>query len=197
MKNLYSLNDEEKQRILNLHENATKRQYLGEQLTDETGKYTPVYKPEVGPDTQVDASKKFTPAAMACIKQFGEYKPAKTPGFVQVETDKATVFFSKDYEVRYRPTGGEIIKGQWSCMSNVFNINLNDDSTWSRAQGGWKNPTINTKPQVKINPVLQQTMTINKQIQQKLGLKQTGKLTHNELEVLIKTLTPNATPTQQ
>jgi hypothetical protein len=60
-----------------------------------------------------------------------------------------------------------------------------------------KGVTINTKPQVKTNPVLQQTMTINKQIQQKLGIKQTGKLTHNELEVLIKTLTPNATPTQQ
>jgi hypothetical protein len=60
-----------------------------------------------------------------------------------------------------------------------------------------KQPVTNTKPQVKTNPVLQQTMTINKQIQQKLGIKQTGKLTHNELEVLIKTLTPNATPTQQ
>ena len=31
MKKLYFLNEEEKNRILNLHENATKRQYLGEQ----------------------------------------------------------------------------------------------------------------------------------------------------------------------
>ena len=35
MKKLYFLNEEEKNRILNLHENATKRQYLGEQVTNQ------------------------------------------------------------------------------------------------------------------------------------------------------------------
>jgi hypothetical protein len=37
MKNLYSLNDEEKQRILNLHENVGKKQYLSEDLETAAG----------------------------------------------------------------------------------------------------------------------------------------------------------------
>jgi hypothetical protein len=50
MKKLYFLNEEEKNRILNLHENATKRQYLGEQteplkwVSDPTGNKTWEYQ---------------------------------------------------------------------------------------------------------------------------------------------------------
>ena len=33
MKNLFTINEEEKNRILNLHETATKRHYLSEQQT--------------------------------------------------------------------------------------------------------------------------------------------------------------------
>jgi len=36
MKQLYFLNEEEKNRILNLHESATKRHYLSEQVTNQT-----------------------------------------------------------------------------------------------------------------------------------------------------------------
>ena len=40
MKNLFLINEDEKNRILNLHENATKQQYLTEQSTN----YTPIQR---------------------------------------------------------------------------------------------------------------------------------------------------------
>ena len=48
------------------------------------------------------------------------------------------------------------------------------------------------KQPVKISPALQQTMEINKQIQQKIGVTPKGKLSHADLENLIKMLTPKA-----
>ena len=52
MKNLFIINEEEKNRILNLHENATKRQYLSEQPTLDFGQPS---QPEVTAPTLVDA----------------------------------------------------------------------------------------------------------------------------------------------
>ena len=52
MKNLFLINEEEKNRILNLHENATKRQYLSEQPTLDFGQPS---QPEVTVPTLVDA----------------------------------------------------------------------------------------------------------------------------------------------
>jgi hypothetical protein len=46
MKNLFTINEEETNRILNLHESATKRQYLSEQPTLDMGQPT---QPQVGP----------------------------------------------------------------------------------------------------------------------------------------------------
>lgn len=52
---------------------------------------------------------------------------------------------------------------------------------------------VNKKQPTKISPALQQTMSINKQIQQKTGVTPTGKLTHADLEKLIRMLRPAAT----
>jgi len=52
MKNLFLINEEEKDRILGLHENATKRQYLSEQPTLDFGQPS---QPEVTAPTLVDA----------------------------------------------------------------------------------------------------------------------------------------------
>ena len=126
----------------------------------------------------------LTDAAIACIKQFGEPKPAKTPGFVFVNTeDDESVFFSKDYEVRYRLTDGKIIYGQWACKSNIFTIMTDDDETWSKAQGGWKGTQPKTAVvdpkkayQERAKQVNQQTTDTTKQIQQALGQDPTGNL---------------------
>ena len=53
MKNLFIINEEEKNRILNLHETATKRQYLSEQPTSDFGRQT-VRRQTVGPKTLSD-----------------------------------------------------------------------------------------------------------------------------------------------
>jgi hypothetical protein len=126
----------------------------------------------------------LTDAAIACIKQYGEPKPAKTPGFVFVNTeDDESVFFSKDYEVRYRLTDGKIIYGQWACKSNIFTIMTDDDETWSKAQGGWKGTQPKTAVvdpkkayQERAKQVNQQTTDTTKQIQQALGQDPTGNL---------------------
>jgi hypothetical protein len=55
MKNLFILSEEEKNRILNLHESATKRHYLNEQLLD-LGQQTPTSEPVVGPQSLEDTS---------------------------------------------------------------------------------------------------------------------------------------------
>jgi len=58
--------------------------------------------------------------------------------------------------------------------------------------------TDNNKPVVKVNPALQQTMTINKQIQQVIGTpNKTGRLSHAELEKLIGLLRPKVTTTSE
>jgi hypothetical protein len=288
MKKLYFLDEEEKNRVLNLHESATKKQYLMEtpltdfndKLPDETSKkftamnntwqgggtregdmlkvlktftandyklynqylllhknssdpfeyssFQEIINGEMGKDNLddvkniVDALKKLkvtatfespqgdpfsfkensfkitskpvvvvantnnglTDAAIACIKQYGEPKPAKTPGFVFVNTeDDESVFFSKDYEVRYRLTDGKIIYGQWACKSNIFTIMTDDDETWSKAQGGWKGTQPKTAVvdpkkayQERAKQVNQQTTDTTKQIQQALGQDPTGNL---------------------
>lgn len=48
MKNLFILGEDEKNRILNLHESATKRHYLSEQVLD-LGQQTPTSEPITGP----------------------------------------------------------------------------------------------------------------------------------------------------
>ena len=53
MKNLFILSEEEKNRILNLHESATKRQYLSEQPTSDFGQPT---EPTTGPQPLEDTS---------------------------------------------------------------------------------------------------------------------------------------------
>jgi len=55
MKNLFILSEEEKNRILNLHESATKRQYLSEQTLD-LGQQTPTSEPTMGPQPLEDTS---------------------------------------------------------------------------------------------------------------------------------------------
>ena len=146
----------------------------------------------------------LTPTAMECVKQFGDAKAAKTPGFVQVITNKATVFFSKDYEVRYRPNDGEIIYGQWACKGNVFTIMTDDGDSWSKAQGGWKNSQPETEVvdskksketdrkkayQERAKQITQQTTDTTKQIQQALGVETpSGVLDSAEIETMINKL---------
>jgi hypothetical protein len=138
-----------------------------------------------------------------CCKQYGgTLKASQTStDWVYIDVSKTdVVFFKNDYSFQYQKNGKVANYGKWSCNGGQLNIKTDDGAIWNSQTKKWSSVNTKQKPIKNIgvvNPVLQQTITINKQIQQKLGITQTGKLTHNELEVLIKTLTPNATPTQQ
>jgi hypothetical protein len=58
MKNLFILNEDEKERILGLHENATKRHYLNEQSLNLGQPEQPVVGPETLQDTEGTVVKK-------------------------------------------------------------------------------------------------------------------------------------------
>jgi hypothetical protein len=152
---------------------------------------------------KVDNSK-FTPAAMACIKQFGgEPKPvkpvenlgsmSKSYAYVQVIANNSTVNFGNNYEVQYLPTGGKMISGQWTCKENIFNIFLDDDSTWSKAQGGWKGPASKisaVKPKVKRGNT-QKLSTLTQDVQKSIGGTPSGKFSSQELDSILQRLGGN------
>lgn len=58
MKKLFEINSEEKQRILEMHQNATKKNYLGEQAATQAPQQTP---PQPNPSYEVNGIKYYLP----------------------------------------------------------------------------------------------------------------------------------------
>ena len=141
-------------------------------------------------------TKTFTDAATACIKQFSsDIKNSPTSGFVYTPlVDGSNLFFGVDYSIQYQTKGKSIIYGNWSCKGNVLNIIRKDGLTWSKAQGGWKNPTdkaaVDPKKayQERAKQVNQQTIDTTKQIQQSIGQEPTGNLDSIYIEKVIDLL---------
>lgn len=86
-------------------------------------------------------------------------------------------------------TTGKYKKGSYKITLPTQTTVVDPKTTTTDQQG----TVVNKKQPAKISPVLQQTMSINKQIQQKTGVTPTGKLTHADLEKLIGMLRPAAT----
>ena len=85
MKKLYFLDDEERQRILNIHESATKRQYLSEQSMFSAGQggyaiptqnNAPKVSPKVAPKVAPIASPKVVPTASPKVASIASPKVA-------------------------------------------------------------------------------------------------------------------------
>jgi len=142
------------------------------------------------------ATKTFTDAATACIKQFSsDVKTSSTPGFVYTPlADGSNLFFGVNYSIQYQTKGKSTIYGNWSCKGNVLNIIRKDGLTWSKAQGGWKKPTdkavVDPKAayQQRAKQVNQKTIDTTKQIQQALGQEPTGNLDATYVEKVIDLL---------
>ena len=138
----------------------------------------------------------FTDAATACIKQFSsDVKTSTTPGFVYTPlADGSNLFFGVNYSIQYQTKGKSTIYGNWSCTGNVLNIIRKDGLTWSKAQGGWKNPTDKAAVDPKVayqqraKQVNQKTIDTTKQIQQSLGQEPTGNLDATYVEKVIDLL---------
>jgi hypothetical protein len=166
-----------------------KKDSAGTNYVDDTFKITS--KP-INTPTQT-----FTDAATACIKQFSDkIETSSTPGFVYTPlTDGSNLFFGVNYSIQYQTKGKSTIYGNWSCKGNVLNIIRKDGLTWSKAQGGWKNPTDKAVVDPKVayqqraKQVNQQTIDATKQIQQSLGVETpSGVLDSAEVETIINKL---------
>jgi hypothetical protein len=112
MKNLFLINEDEKDRILNLHESATKRQYLSEQALDYSQPKEPV-APVATVPTLVDAGAIVKPGVTGDPYVYGklgnDYYYAKAsdgdyPNWVLATTDKAIrAIKSKIYNEKVAP----------------------------------------------------------------------------------------------
>jgi hypothetical protein len=135
-----------------------------------------------------------TSSIAACVKQFNgtDPLPAKTPGFVYIKGNESTLFFSKDFEFRYRyEKSGKLVVGNWSCKQGILKLTLPDDS-WTKATG-WAS---NKKGKVSSDTVkdgsktVKQNLTPNIQaVQKQLGIENgTGTLDTATLQAMLAKL---------
>jgi len=155
MKKLYFLNEEEKNRILNLHESVIKRQYLGEQPLG------PVKVPEVGPKTQGVAGDANWTGIYACVK--------KAKGAVaSTLSDKSTAYILNGYVYynngfkRKQPVKNNKSE-KYTCNDPEFKSGVSTEDKTKKAQ------------QYK-QQVVTKTSDTTKQIQKLLGLLETGNM---------------------
>ena len=155
MKKLYFLNEEEKNRILNLHENATKRQYLGEQPLG------PVKVPEVGPKTQGVARDANWNGIYACVKKAKGATPT-------ILSDKSTAYILNGYVYynngfkRKQPVKTNKSE-KYTCNDPEFKSGVSTEDKTKKAQ------------QYK-QQIITKTSDTTKQIQKLLGLPETGNM---------------------
>lgn len=122
----------------------------------------------------------------------GEFEYDGTSNSNKIDLDK---IFNKLKELGINSTigkdatTGKYKKGSYQITLPIQPAVVDQKSATSDEPAAVKN----VKQPAKISPVLQQTIEINKQIQQKIGVTPTGKLTHADLENLIKMLRPVAT----
>ena len=122
----------------------------------------------------------------------GEFEYDGTTNSNKIDLDK---IFNKLKELGINSTigkdatTGKYKKGFYKITLPTQTTVVDPKTTTTDQQG----TVVNKKQPAKISPVLQQTMSINKQIQQKMGVTPTGKLTHADLEKLIGMLRPAAT----
>jgi hypothetical protein len=153
MKKLYFLDEEEKNRILNLHESATKRQYLGEQPLG------PVKVPEVGPKREGVTRDSNWNGIYACVK--------KAKGAVaSTLSDKSTAYILNGY-VYYN-----------NGMKRKQPVKSNKSEKYTCNDPEFKSGVATEDKTKKIQQYRQQVITktsdTTKQIQKFLGLPETG-----------------------
>ena len=116
MKKLYFLNEEEKNRILNLHENATKRQYLSEQQ-----------KPT---QAELDKREARWNSDLKCVRSHKDAVPT-------VRADKTTMY--KIGNTIYFNTGRKAVPGQktpvpYTCNDPEFKTSVSTEDKAKKIQ---------------------------------------------------------------
>ena len=153
MKKLYFLNEEEKNRILNLHESATKRQYLGE------APLGPVKVPEVGPKTEGVSRDVNWTGIYACV-------PKAKGAVATTLSDKSKAYILNGYV--YYNNGFKRKQPVANNKSEKYTCNDPEFKT------GVSNEDKAKKQQEYKQQVVTKTTDTTKQIQKLLGLTETG-----------------------
>jgi ferritin-like metal-binding protein YciE len=144
MKKLYFLNEEEKNRILNLHESATKRQYLNEQKDIEQK------MKELGAKISVDLSTRLVKAGLNSVRQ-------KVVGVIFCSVKNGVITADNEYKGK-----------KWDDFVKDFTITNQDIETAKKAC-----PKKNNSQQYK-QQIITKTSDTTKQIQALLKLDPTG-----------------------
>jgi hypothetical protein len=144
MKKLYFLNEEEKNRILNLHESATKRQYLNEQNDIEQK------MKELGAKISFDLSARLVTAGLNSVRQ-------KVVGVIFCSVKNGVITADNEYKGK-----------KWDDFVKDFTITNQDIETAKKAC-----PKKNNSQQYK-QQIVTKTTDTTKQIQVLLGLDPTG-----------------------
>jgi hypothetical protein len=156
MKKLYFLNEEEKNRILNLHESATKRQYLGEEPLG------PVKVPEVGPKREGVARDINWTGIYACVtkaKDVVKARPLKDGSTSYILN--GYVYYNNGFK-RKQPVENNKSE-KYTCNDPEFKSGVSTEDKAKKAQQ--YKQQITTK-----------TSDTTKQIQALLGLEKTGNM---------------------
>jgi hypothetical protein len=156
MKKLYFLDEEEKNRILKLHENATKRQYLSEEPLG------PVKVPEFGPKREGVARDANWTGIYACVpKAKGAVKTTLTGDSSTAYILNGFVYYNNGVKRKQPVKSNVSIK--YTCNDPEFKTNV---STEDKAK----------KIQQYKQQIITKTEDTTKQIQALLGLEKTGKM---------------------
>ena len=211
MKKLYFLNEDEKNRILNLHENMTQRQYLMETpLTDLYSKLPEESKKKFNAldnstiPAGTDEKTFLTTLSSLSLNEFNQYN--------QILSLRKTPYTSFQNMIN-----GEFEKDNWNEVSQVINIlkkiginstsvkvNVNDfrvgsfkiipqstkQPVTSKTVPGTQpsKPQVQPKTQQRNQQIIQQTQNTTKEIQKLLGQNQTGNLDSSNVERMISIL---------
>jgi hypothetical protein len=191
MKKLYFLNEEEKQRILNIHESATSRQYLGEQNTNSpvvTKAYEEILKGFNGPGTDADmiinGLKNLTTNEFWELNQmFATKKPL---GFASFQDMINSEFEYTEYQMTTNSNDVYEIRKKLKELGISSTITKTDDGTIYK-KGSFKitsqpngnsskplNATQGQKSQQYKQQIIAKTKENTMAIQRLLGLEQTG-----------------------
>ncbi len=159
MKKLYFLNEEEKNRILNLHENATKRQYLSEQQ-----------KPT---QAELDKREARWNSDLKCVRSHKDAVPT-------VRADKTTMY--KIGNTVYFNTGKKVVAGQkttvpYTCNDPEFKTSVSTEDKAKKIQQ-YKQQIItkteDTTKQIQALLGLEKTGKMDSALLQKINTKLNG-----------------------
>ena len=180
MKKLYFLNEEEKQRILNIHESATSRQYLSEQNSS----FGP--SPSSIDDINPVSNKNLIPGLKRDDNWQTTYSCVPTQGFKPIKLSDGSTAYNIKGVIYYNNGRKKLVNGtitNYTCATE-FKSGV---STGDKAK----------KQQQYKQQIITKTSDTTKQIQKLLGLPETGVMDSSLLQKINEKLNPQKRPEVQ